>query len=222
MISEQQKIRVIVVDDHNLFRMMLKTALRAEHPDIVITGEADCGETLFAMLPATHVDVALLDINLPDMGGADIARRLRRDYPDIKILAVSGENASATIQSMLAAGIDGFVSKQKSDINELAEAIRAVMNGIEHFGRDIASIIFDVYVAKKKTSAVSDEFTDREREIIHLCRDGLLCKQIADQLGISVHTVNNHKRHIFQKLGINNTMEMVQYAIKTGIINVGN
>jgi DNA-binding NarL/FixJ family response regulator len=200
--------------------MMLKAAFQAEYPDIVITGEADCGKALFAMLPATPVDVVLLDINLPDMGGADIARRLRRDYPNIKILAVSGENASATVQSMLEAGIDGFVSKQKSNINELVEAIRTVMNGLEYFGRDVAAIIFDVYVAKKKTSIVSGEFTDREREIIHLCRDGLMCKEIADRLNISAHTVNNHKRHIFQKLGINNTMEMVQYALKNGIINI--
>jgi len=123
---------------------------------------------------------------------------------------------------MLEAGIDGFISKQRGDVNELARAIRTVYSGLEYFGRDISSIIFDVYVAKKKSSAVTSEFTAREREIILLCREGLMCKEIANRLGISINTVNNHKKNIFQKLGINNTMEMVQYALKKGIIRVEN
>ena len=216
------KIKIIVVDDHNLFRMMLKTIFNADYPDICIAGEAESGEELFRALTSTPADLVLLDINLPDVWGVEVARRLRRDYPDIKILAVSAENTSKTIQDMIEAGIDGFVSKQRSDANELALAIRTVMSGIEYFGRDISSIIFDIYVAKKKTSVVAADFTNREREIIHLCRDGLLCKEIADRLGISINTVNNHKKNIFIKLGINNTMEMVQYALKNGIIRIEN
>ena len=212
--------KIIIVDDHNLFRMMLKATFVASCPDICVTGEAESGEELFNVLPSTPADVVLLDINLPDIWGAEIARRLRRDYPALKILAVSAENTTETIQAMLEAGIDGFISKQRGDINELARAIRTVNSGLEYFGRDISSIIFDIYVAKKKSSVVTNEFTDREREIILLCRDGLMCKEIADHLGISINTVNNHKKNIFQKLGINNTMEMVQYALKKGIIRV--
>ena len=121
---------------------------------------------------------------------------------------------------MLDAGIDGFISKQRGDADELADAIRSVMNGEEYFGRDIASIIYDVYVSKKKTTIITPEFTAREREIILLCRDGLMSKEIADRLGVSANTINTHKKNIFQKLGINNTMEMVQYAMKSGIICV--
>jgi len=166
--------------------------------------------------------LVLLDVNLPDIWGVDVARRLRSDYPAVKILAVSAENTTETIHAMLEAGIDGFISKQRSDADELAQAIRTVMSGVEYFGRDISAIIFDVYVAKKKTSVVTGEFTNREREIILLCRDGLICKEIADRLGIAVNTVNNHKKNIFSKLGINNTMEMVQYALKHGIIRIEN
>ena len=123
---------------------------------------------------------------------------------------------------MLEASIHGFVSKQRSNADELAEAIRAVASGWEYFGRDIAAIILDVYVSKKKTTVVTNEFTEREREIILLCRDGLMCKEIAARLGIKERTVNTHKENIFQKLGINNTMEMVQYALKKGIIRIEN
>jgi two-component system response regulator NreC len=217
-----EKIKIIVVDDHNLFRMMLKSTFQADYPDICIVGEAENGGELFRVLSSTPADLVLLDINLPDIWGVEIARRLRGEYPAVKILAVSAENTSETIQAMLEAGIDGFISKQRGDANELALAIRTVMNGMEYFGRDISAIIFDVYVAKKKTSVISAEFTEREREIILLCRDGLMCKEIADRLGISFHTVNNHKKNIFQKLGINTTMEMVQYALKKGIIRIEN
>ena len=217
-----EKIQIIIVDDHSLFRVMLKSTLQANYPDLCVVGEAENGEELFRLLSATSADIVLLDINLPDIPGAEIALRLRRDYPAVKILAISAENTSETIQSMLEAGIDGFISKQRGVADELAVAIRTIMNGLEYFGRDISAIIFDVYVAKKKTSIVTDEFTEREKEIILLCRDGLMCKEIADRLGISSNTVNNHKKNIFQKLGINNTMEMVQYALKRGIIRIEN
>ena len=215
-------IRIIVVDDHQLFRMSLRAAFESGHPDLCISGEAGNGEELFRVLATTPADVALLDINLPDMWGDEIARRLCSDYPDLKILAVSAENTAETIQAMIEAGIHGFISKRNGDVNELAEAIRAVASGVEYFGRDISAIIFDLYVSKKKTAIVSGEFTEREREIIELCGKGLIFKEIAAKLGISHNTVNSHKKNIFQKLGIHSKVELVQYAIKYGIIRIEN
>jgi DNA-binding NarL/FixJ family response regulator len=213
-------IQVIIVDDHRLFRMSLKSAFCDGNTDICIAGEAACGRELFALLASTPADLVLLDINLPDMSGVEIARRLRSDYPNVKILAISGENSAETIKSMLEAGINGFISKQNGEPGELAEAIRTVMSGLDYFGRDKAFIMYDVFKTKTKTAAAIAEFTKREREIINLCRDGLLCKEIAARLGISPNTVNTHKERIFQKLGINSAMEMVQYALKNGIISV--
>jgi len=214
-------IQVIVVDDHKLFRIGLKLTFQTVCPDVMIAGEAGSGRALFDLLPSTPADMVLLDVNLPDIGGIEIARRLRREYPDLKILAISGENSAETIQAMMETGIDGFISKN-GDEEELAGAIRTVACGLEYYGRDISTIILGVYVAKKKTIEVTQEFTDREREIILFCRDGLMGKEIADRLNISIHTVNTHKRHIFQKLGINNTVEMVHFALKNGIIKVEN
>jgi DNA-binding NarL/FixJ family response regulator len=220
--TTKKMIQVIVVDDHPLFRIGLKASFKDSYPDIRVTGEADCGEVLFRLLPTTTADIVLLDINLPDVNGVEIARRLRRDYPAVKILAISAENTAETVKSMLEAGIDGFISKRQGDVDELVEAIRTVTSGWEYFGRDISAIIYDVFVSKKKTTAVTHDFTEREKEIILACRDGLLCKEIAARLGISTHTVNTHKNNIFKKLGINNTMEMVQYALKKGIIKIEN
>jgi DNA-binding NarL/FixJ family response regulator len=213
---------IIVVDDHRLFRIGIRVGLSIDHADIQIVGEAGCGEELFSLMASTHAEVILLDINLPDIGGVAIAHQLRRDYPAVKILAVSAENSSEIIQAMLEAGIDGFVSKEAGDMDELAHAIRTVACGLEYFGRDIASIIFGVYVMKKKSTMITNEFTDREHDIIIACRDGLMGKEIAERLGVSINTINTHKKRIFQKLGINTTIEMVQYALKKGIIRIEN
>ena len=213
-------IRIIVVDDHRLFRMGLKAAFETGHPDLCIAGEADCGEELFRILSSTPADVVLLDINLPDMWGVEVAQRLCSDYPELKILAVSAENTAETVQAMIETGIHGFISKRNGDPNELAQAIRSVASGVEYFGRDITAIIFDLFVSKKKTATVTCEFTEREREIIELCGKGLIFKEIAAKLGISHNTVNTHKKSIFQKLGIHSKVEMVQYGIKYGIINL--
>ena len=211
-------IQVIVVDDHDLFRVLLKDTLNSNYTDITVAGDADCGASLLRLLPDTPADVLLLDINLPDMDATEITKTVRRDYPAMKILAISAENTTQTVVAMVEAGISGFISKQRGATAELVEAIRSVAAGEEYFGRDISSILFDVYVSKKKTAEPTAEFTKREREIILACRDGLLCKEIAQKLGVSYHTVKAHKNNIFQKLGINNAMEMVNYAMKKGII----
>ena len=213
-------INVIIVDDHELFRLGVKTAIENRHSDLRIVGEVESGAELFALLAEVAADIVLLDIALPDMSGIDIARRLKNERPEIKILAISAENAASVIQSMLDIGIEGFISKRYGGVDTFAEAIRSIMQGMEYYGTDISEIIYRIYTTKKKTAEVSAEFTKQEKRIIELCREGLPGKLIADRLGISLRTVNNHKNHIFQKLGISNTMEMVQYAMKNGIIKM--
>ena len=211
---------VILVDDHALFRLGVKGVLAGLQPYICVAGEADCGEALFRLLETTIADIVLLDIVLPDMSGIEIARRLRKDYPEIKILALSAENTEDVVKTLIDIGINGFISKRQSSAEELSEAIHCIMDGMEYFGKDIANIIYRIYVSKKKTAEITPEFTEREREIIRLCSEGLQSKQIADSLKISSRTVDTHKNNIFKKLGINSSMEMVQYAFKRGIITI--
>jgi DNA-binding NarL/FixJ family response regulator len=214
--------KIIVVDDHPLYRKGIKSTIHEGNTDIVVIGEAETGEELFKLLASSAPDLILLDINLPGISGVEIAFRLKKEYPAIKILAVSAENTAETVKAMVDAGIDGFISKRKSNMHDLTEAIHSIMSGLEYFGRDISAIIYDIFVNKKKTINPSNEFTDREKEIILASKEGLLIKEIADKLGISANTVNFHKKNIFLKLGINNTMEMVQYAMKNGIIRIEN
>jgi len=211
-------INAILVDDHELFRLGVKTVMKSHHPDICIAGEAETGADFFALLETTTADIVLLDINLPDMSGIEIARYLKKNKPEMKILVISSENTSAAIQAMLNIGIDGFISKRMGSVNALADSIRSVMDGLEYYGKDISEVIYQIYVAKKKTIDVVPEFTKSELTIIDFCRKGLQSKEIADQLNISPRTVESHKNNIFHKLGINNTVEMLQYAMNNGII----
>jgi len=213
-------IKVIIVDDHELFRLGVRTAIELRHPDIVITGEAGSGGKFFNLLETAEADIALLDIILPDMSGIDIARRMKTEYPEVKILAVSAENATATVQEMLDIGINGFVSKVNTSADILADAIRSVAQGLDYFGKDISEIINRIYIAKKKTTQITPEFSDNEKRIIECCFEGLSGKLIADRLCISLRTVDWHKSNIFSKLGINSTLEMVQFAVKNGIIRI--
>jgi len=215
-------ITAILVDDHELFRLGVKTAIESQHPDICIAGEAATGEELFRLLVATTADIVLLDIILPDMSGIEVARRLKKERPALKILAISSENTAAVTQALLDLGIDGFISKRTGGVDMLADAIRSIMSGFEYFGKDISDIIYRIYVSKKKTAEATAEFTEQEKKIIELCREGLQSKQIADRLCVSPRTVDNHKNNIFRKLGINSTVEMVQYALKNGIIRIEN
>ena len=211
--------KIILIDDHQIFRMTLRIAL-SDCPDFIIVGEVDSGAALFAMLKTTPCDIVLLDINLPDMNGIEIARLMRTEYPDVKILAISCENDKETVHAMLDIGIEGFISKQAGSVNEIINAVHAIMDGSEYYGRDIAKLIYQIYVAKKGSTEITSEFTSREKEIIELSRDGLLVKEIATKLNVSTNTVRNHKTNIFQKLNINNTLEMVQYALKHKIISL--
>jgi len=213
-------IKVIILDDHALFRMTLAAALTDGESDICVAGSAGSGDEFFRLLITTEADIVLLDVILPDMTGIEIARKLKQIRPAMKILAISAENTAETVKELLAIDIEGFISKQSGNIDEIRHAIRAVAAGETYFGKDISTIIYELYMSKKHNSQEQHNFTDRELEIINLCREGLLGKEIAERLNISLSTVNNHKNNIFRKLGVGTTMEMVQYALKHRIICV--
>ena len=215
-------INVILVDDHELFRIGVRMFLESKHRDICVVAEAESGEDVFLLPQLDIAHIVLLDIDLPDINGIAVAGRLKSEYPNLKILAVSAENSADMIDAMLEKGIDGFISKRKGGSEVMSEAIYAIMNGYEYFGKDISEIIYRIYLSKQNAAKVSAQFTPQECKIIELCSLGIPAKQIADRLCIAGRTVEHHKQNIFEKLGIHSTVEMVQYALKHGIIRIEN
>ena len=209
-------IRIIIVEDHFLFRVGITSILSSVKDKYEVVAEAGTVSEFYALKNKTEADLLLLDIRLPDGNGIDIGRRLYEEKSALKILVLSAESDAATITSLLETGINGFISKNAPS-QELFTAIDYIMDGGEYFGKDISKLIRDIKVSKKNAK---EPFTDRENEIIALCSQGLTAKEIAEKMHINVATVNTHKNNIFKKLGINNSVELVIYAIKAGIITL--
>ena len=211
-------VRIILVEDHPLSRMGLKMSLSSQPERFQVVAEAgSAAEFHYLMDRGIQADVLVLDIILPDGTGIDIARKLRAEGHPIHILVLSAENDEQTILQLLEIGIDGFVSKM-IDPRELMTAIEFVADGAEYYGKDISKLIRDIHTSRKDRS--DSAFTEREREIITLCSEGLSAKEIAAKLFISTDTVNAHKYNIFKKLGISNSVELVRYALRNGIIRL--
>lgn len=212
-------IRIALLDDHMLFRLGLRQMLQ-QHPNQfeVVLEASNCSEFYAGMGKlAQQPDIALLDIRLPNNeSGLDATKWLKDFAPDVKILILSAEHEETLIGQLIALGINGFISKNTS-LDELNSAIELIQSGADYFGKDIAQIICNASAIRPIPAS---NFTERELDIISLATDGLSTKQIAIKLNVSTNTINTHKTHIFRKLGINSTIEMVNFAIKHKIINL--
>ena len=208
-------MNIIIVDDHPLFRIGTKMAIqRGSH---TVVGEASNATALRQLLNDTTPDLILLDIILGNgPSGVDIARQLKIDKPEIKILVLSIDTSLNTIKELLEIGIDGFVSKNAPD-DEVLQAIDAVSNGQPYFGTDIDRIVQAVMTTQQLKN---DLFSEREQEIIRAICQGGSNKNIAQKTNISLRTVETHKTNIFRKIGITNSVDLVLYAIKNGIVTI--
>ena len=208
-------MNIALLDDHQLVRIGVATTLRNTKHTITIS-VATADELFDALHQGKPCDILLLDILLPGMNGIEVAKRMRNEYPKIKIIVLSVDSREYTLIQLLQIGIDGFVSKRGTQ-DEVVRAIDSVENGVPFYGRDNAILIRDISDAKlnKQNTAA---LTKRELEIIQACCDGLLGKEIAEKLNISLRAVNSHKTNIFNKLGISSSVELVRFAIEHGII----
>lgn len=208
-------MNIAIIDDHELIRLGLRSILSTTPHEVTI--DVATANALFEQLQSgTPCDLILLDILLPEMSGVEVAQRLRAEYPNIKIIVVSMETKEYTLIQLMQIGIDGFISKN-GPMEEVCAAINSVEEGVPYYGHDLALLVRDIVDARldKKSSAL---LTKRELEIIEACCSGMLGKEIAEKFNISLRAVNSHKTNIFNKLGLNSSVEMVRFAIEHGII----
>lgn len=208
-------IRILLVDDHPLMLMGIRSMLEGK-PGIEVVGTAGNGIEALEKAAALKPDVMMLDIVMPGMDGIELARRMRAEMPDTALLVLSSDTSLVTLEPLLNIGIDGFLPKT-SDASSMLDAIRSVAEGYEYFGTDIARLIERISLAKKASDGL---FTPRELDVIRLSCKGLQYKEIAGQLGIKYLTVVTIKNNIFRKLGINNTVELVIYAVRKELISL--
>jgi DNA-binding NarL/FixJ family response regulator len=211
--------RLFIVDDHAVLRHGLQLLLEQE-PDLLVVGEAAHGQQLLDRLPTTPVDLVLLDLHMPVLGGLATARRLRTDYPDLRILMLSMVEEPLSIQQALTAGAHGYLLKNATK-EEVVAATRLVAAGQPFLSAEIGLNLLRqalsspaIEPAFRATSALSH----REREILQLVADGLTTPQIADQLFTSKRTVETHRQNILEKTGCKNTATLMRYAITNNLI----
>lgn len=217
-----EKIKIFLVDDHQIVRDGIKALLKADN-NIEIIGEASNGKELYEILEQRKPNIILLDINLPDILGIDIARKLNDEIPDLKIIMLSMHMNEEFISNSIEAGAKGYLPKTTTQ-KELLEAVHKVYNGGEYYNDDVSSIMLKSYIKRTQSASKEKEekhvvLTKRETEILKNFAEGLSNKEIADKLFISIRTVESHKNNIMQKLELKSTVELVKYAIRNNIID---
>lgn len=216
-----ETIKIVLVDDHRIFRDGLKSLL-SEVDFIDVIGEASGGKELLEILKTLKPDLVIVDISMKDMSGIEVSKQIVANYPDIKIMILSMHTNEEFVINAIKAGVNGYLSKDASK-EELLEAIKIIYEGGECYSKMVSDNFLKSYVKKYKAEhslLENKTLTQREIEILKLAAAGSTNKEIADKLFISIKTVDCHKNNIVQKLKLKNTAEMVLYAVKNKIIEV--
>jgi two-component system response regulator NreC len=211
------RIRVLICEDHALFREGLRAVLR-EHARLEVVGEAAQGREAVEAALRLRPDVVLMDIEMPEMSGLEATRRIVEAGPGVKVLVLTLYDDEEVIASCLDAGASGYVLKD-GPAAQLVYAIEAVQQGKRYLSPGALTKVVE-YGRSKPTRTAYDLLTGREREVLKLLADGLTTKEIAAQLQVSVKTVDAHKTSLMRKLDIHDRTELVKYAIRRKLIRV--
>ena len=205
--------RVFIVDDHPVVVAGLQSLL-GQLENIEVAGAASNAFEAISFLKAHAVDVILLDINLPDVSGIDLCRKIRKDFPEIKILGISTFSDRSYISRMIENGAAGYLMKSAS-AGQIAEAIETVLNGKMYVSVSMEHVLRPLSVTAPGNLAV---LTKREKENLGLIAEGLTNNQIAEKLFISQLTVDSHRKNLLTKLNVNNTASLIRVAMEQGLI----
>ncbi len=213
-----EKIRILLVDDHVILRAGLRALLGAE-PDMEVVGEASEGTEAVARTEQLLPDVVLMDISMPVMDGLEATRRINQAHPEVKVLVLTIHDDEEYLFQILEAGGAGYLVKSSAD-TELVSAIRAVHQGEAFLSPTAAKRVIEGYlraVGRGEEKQSFGELTAREKEILKLIAEGYTNLEIANRLVISVKTVETHRAHILEKLGLHTRADLVKYVRSQGL-----
>ena len=211
------KARILLVEDHIVVRQGLKALLSGES-DIEVVGEADNGREALQRVSDLQPDLVLMDISMPGLNGIEATRQICQNHPGVEVVILSMHSNEEYVFQVLRAGASGYVLKQ-SDSSEVLTAIRAALAGGSFLSPPISRAVIDDYIHRAEARGRSDTLdllTPREREVLQLLAEGLSNQEIADQLSISVKTVETHRGNMMKKLSVESKTELVKYALRKG------
>jgi DNA-binding NarL/FixJ family response regulator len=216
-----KRIRVLIVDDHTLVRDGIKALLELAS-DIEVVGEAANSMEALEKVKEFAPDIVLMDLAMPIMGGLEATRRIRKEFPQTKVLALTQYDDSDYVIPVIEAGARGFVTKM-SAFSELATAIQAVYRGESYLSPSAAAMLVEEFQVKTRTEGDKDSYqqlTDREREVLKLIAEGYTSKEIADILVVSPKTVDWYRTSLMEKLNIHNKTDLIKFAIRKRVITI--
>jgi DNA-binding NarL/FixJ family response regulator len=218
-------MNIALIDDHKIVRQGLRALLEKES-DMRIVAEAEDGRQAVQIAKQTRPDIFIMDIALPVMNGIEATRRIKSEFPEIEVLALSMHTDKRYVTELLNAGANGYLLKDCA-AEELVMAIRTIMAGETYLSPPIASMIVNGFVRKKNTQHGEQNgensfvlLSSREREILQLFAEGHSTKVIAFELDISIKTIETHRKQIMSKLKINSIAELTKYAIREGLTSL--
>jgi two-component system response regulator NreC len=217
-----QRIRVLLVDDHAILRQALRRLLE-QHAELEVVGDAGSGREALAATEKLMPDVVLMDMVMPGLTGLEATRQIRKRFPKVRVLILTGYMEDEQIVGALRAGAAGYVVK-RSDTEELLLGIQAVHRGNTYFSAAISdgdAVNHYMWQARKEDGKAGYELlTSREREVLQLIAEGFSNQRIAQELFISVKTVEAHKAHIMSKLHARNRTDLIRYALRKGLVGM--
>ena len=212
------RTRIVLADDHAMVRRGLRMVLEAE-PDMAVVGEADDGAEAVKLALDTDADLVVLDVAMPRMTGLQAAAELKQRRPELRTLMLSMYDSEQYFFEALKAGASGYVLKSAAD-RDLVEACRAAMRGEPFlYPAAVAALIRDYLDRAGRGEATpTDPLTARELEIVKLVAEGHTSDEIAEALVIAKKTVEHHRSHILEKLGMRDRVDLTRYAIRRGLV----
>lgn len=215
------RIRLFIADDHTLFRQTLRTVLEMDGGFLVV-GEAAEGREALRAIEQTGPEIALVDLGLPLLNGLEVSRRLQRAKASTRVILLASRGEEPLLLRMLDSGVAGYLLKE-SDFQELTVALRKVHAGYSYLTPSLEGRPLDHYVRRwhsRGGTESPDLLTSRERELLQLVGEGYTNREIADQLCLSVKTVEAHEANICSKLNVRGRAGLVRHAIQAGIIGL--
>ena len=210
LVPESGKVRVFLLDDHELVRRGLRDVLEFED-DLLVVGEADSAETALARIPATRPDVAVLDVRLPDGNGIEVCREVRSRHPEIKCLILTSFADDEALFGAIMAGASGYVLKEIRSIS-IVDSIRRVAKGESLLDPALTRRVLERLGTPEHDEL--DALTGQERKILVLITEGLTNREIAERLFLAEKTVKNYVSHLLAKLGMSRRAEVAAYGAR--------
>jgi len=211
-VAESCKRRVFVVDDHPIVRAGLAQLINRE-PDLEVCGDAEEMHGALRTINALRPDILIVDISLNGPDGLDLLKNIRAKDPSLPVLILSMHDECIYAERALRAGANGYIMKQEAT-DRVLTALRRILNREIYVSDQVANKMLRQYVGSPGSRSPLDELSDRELEVLRLIGEGHSTRQIAEQLHLSVKTVESYQGHLKEKLGLKNSRELFQYAIQ--------